>query len=137
MSGAAFVCKHCGGGDIFVNVTVSGWQEGYVAQGSNGPYFEQDGRVEVDTYDADIEAYVCNACRREARRLTDLVVAAPADGDEPIAACGRCDHGRAEHGDEKPCRDDRFTRSPMPCGHEGCDCHDYYDRAFAESEVAA
>lgn len=133
------VCKHCGSGDFYADVTVSGWIDGDVVIGDDGrPRFDSQGHVEVDSYERDIDQYVCNACRRSASRLTDLVVRAPGES-KPIAPCGRCDHGRHEHPERmsKRNRDMGYTRGPMPCTHDGCDCHDYYDRELAEHGQSA
>lgn len=133
---AAWVCKHCGGGDFYADVTVSGWVDGdVVGDGRGKPQFESSGRVEVDAYDHEVEKYVCNGCRADAWRLEQLVVPAPAASDAPIAPCGRCDHGRAEHPERRASalRERGFERGPMPCTHEGCDCHDFYDREVAEA----
>jgi hypothetical protein len=117
----------------------SAWVDGDVVFAADGrPQFDggrilEDVEAELDY----VERYVCNGCRRSSARIEDLVVAAGAE--DVGAACGRCDHGRFEHPElpSKRIKQGRYTRGPMPCDHDGCDCHDFYDRDFAETGQAA
>jgi hypothetical protein len=137
MAEERLVCKHCGGDDFYADVEIraSAWVDSTgVWVGEDGkPHFEPDGRAQdVETWDTDydIEKYVCNGCRKSHWKLDELVMVAPGDGSA-VAPCGRCDHGRMEHPEEGP--RGRFERGAMPCQHDGCDCHDYYDLSIAEA----
>jgi hypothetical protein len=125
------VCRHCGGDKFHAEVTVSAWLDSTgVWVGDDGkPHFESSGSPQdASSYEYDVESYVCSTCERSSSRLAELVVRAPRNG-EAIGPCGRCDHSRVDHPEQrwiKP-KGSSYTRGPMPCEHEGCDCHDYYD----------
>lgn len=130
------VCKHCGGEDFHAEVSARGWVDstGVFLEDNGKPHFEPNGRVQ-DTWDYDIDNYVCSNCEKTHFRLEQLVIPAPRPDGEPIAPCGRCDHGRAEHPEIPSMRTRQLglERGPMRCTHEGCDCHDYYDVTIAEA----
>lgn len=140
MTDERMVCKHCGGKDFYAEVTVTGYIDVVVTMGDDGrPSYEEDGYVrDMDTHDHDVEDWHCNACGKSSFRLAELVVAAP-PSDTPIAPCVRCEHGRTEHPELgwNPAATPHYTRGPMPCDHEGCDCHDYFDPNVVPAEVAA
>jgi hypothetical protein len=138
MNEVRMVCKYCGGNTFHAEVTVSGWinSTGVWLDDDGKPHFETDGHVE-DTWsgDMDFDRYICSTCEKGSYRLAELVAEPPREG-EAIAPCGRCDHGRAEHGEQSrwgTSWKDYYVRGAMPCEHEGCDCHDYYDVAIANA----
>lgn len=130
------VCKECGGDRFHAEARIEAWvrSTGVFLDDDGKPHFEPDGRPE-DTWDYEIDDYICSGCDKRSWRLENLVVKPP-PADEPIAPCGRCDHGRAEHAEQAlhgRGRPDYYERGAMPCEHDGCDCHDYYDLAVAEA----
>lgn len=133
-----FACKHCGADadSIFAEVTCEGWVGVAIEQDDKGKVSaEHDGRVE-DVEVSFTDCYRCAECHKSASTIGDLV-RTKAGADSLDEACGRCGHEAIEHPELgwNPKRTPYFTRGPMPCEHEGCDCHDYY--AHTRAVVAA
>lgn len=124
-----WICHRCGCEDIFAIVEARGSVGGGIAVDGHGkPYFESDGRPDYD--DVDEVGYECAGCGKNEFRLDKLVTTKRQAQDQLRKPCGRCDHDATDHpladGGYRP----EFTRPPMACSVEGCDCHDYYDRAL-------
>lgn len=141
-----WICRFCGSGDIVaeIEIRVDRQVGGRIRERDGKPYFDEDWRsrdLDLDYDDGDVAFYVC-VNGHTAASLDKLVVRRRVFGEMSLP-CGRCDHGILDHLAPEGQREltaeqkRRFTRPSMPCEHEGCDCHDFYDQALGRERWPA